>query len=214
MVSIHQKWSKEGTVVNWQQCYGLPRLTDARGEQRLTCVVWSNRQATVAQIAQEFKVVLIEWCQNTQCIAADQSGCPCWNLSTAERANNGHLSIRTGPRSNGRRCPGLTNHVFFYITWMAGCVCVAYLGNKWHQDALWKKTMKVLLVQKVWAPVTVEFVVVYSDCVCVSVNVWSHTHWVVYFFLLSTNTTQHLHIHKFCVNGLFQALNMAKQQCK
>ena len=31
-------------------------------------------------------------------------------------------------------------------------------------------SMKVLLVQKVWAPVTVEFVVVFSDCVCVSVN--------------------------------------------
>ena len=30
--------------------------------------------------------------------------------------------------------------------------------------------MKVLLVQKVLAPVTEEFVV-YSDCVCVSVNV-------------------------------------------
>ena len=40
--------------------------------------------------------------------------------------------------------------------------------------------VKVLLVQNVQAPVTVEFVVVYSDCVCVSVNVWSHTLCVVY----------------------------------
>ncbi|KAK3554553.1 hypothetical protein QTP70_025498, partial [Hemibagrus guttatus] len=58
---------------------------------------------------------------------------------TAESRNNGHVSFRTGPRSNGRRWPGLMNHVFFYITWMAGCVCVSYLGNTWHQDALWEE---------------------------------------------------------------------------
>ncbi|KAK3524329.1 hypothetical protein QTP70_028053 [Hemibagrus guttatus] len=38
-----------------------------------------------------------------------------------------------------RRWPGLMNHVFFYITWMAGCVRVSYLGNTWHQDALWEE---------------------------------------------------------------------------
>ena len=31
------------------------------------------------------------------------------------------------------------NHVFFYITWMAECVCVTYLENTWHQDALWEE---------------------------------------------------------------------------
>ena len=31
------------------------------------------------------------------------------------------------------------NHVSFYITWMVGCVCVAYLENTWHQDALWEE---------------------------------------------------------------------------
>ena len=41
--------------------------------------------------------------------------------------------------SYGRWWPGLMNHVFFYITWMAGCVCVAYLGNTWYQDALWEE---------------------------------------------------------------------------
>ena len=30
-------------------------------------------------------------------------------------------------------------HIFFNITWMAGCVCVAYLRNRWHQDALWEE---------------------------------------------------------------------------
>ncbi|KAK3555028.1 hypothetical protein QTP86_005693 [Hemibagrus guttatus] len=49
------------------------------------------------------------------------------------------LLPQTGPRNNGRRWSGLMNHVFFYITWMAECVCVSYLGNTWHQDALWEE---------------------------------------------------------------------------
>jgi len=53
VVSIYQKWSKEGTVVNRRQGHGRPRLIDARGERRLARVVRSNRRATVAQIAQE-----------------------------------------------------------------------------------------------------------------------------------------------------------------
>ncbi|ROL44478.1 hypothetical protein DPX16_20747 [Anabarilius grahami] len=53
VVSIYQKWTKEGTVVNWRQGHGWPRLIDARGERRLARVVRSNRRATVAQIAQE-----------------------------------------------------------------------------------------------------------------------------------------------------------------
>ena len=27
-------------------------------------------------------------------------------------------------------------HIFFYIMWMARCMCVAYLVSTWHQDAL------------------------------------------------------------------------------
>ncbi|ROL41713.1 hypothetical protein DPX16_9304 [Anabarilius grahami] len=53
VVSIYQKWSKEGTVVNRRQGHGRPRLIDARGERRLARVVRSNRRATVAQTAQE-----------------------------------------------------------------------------------------------------------------------------------------------------------------
>ncbi|ROL41697.1 hypothetical protein DPX16_9288 [Anabarilius grahami] len=53
VVSIFQKWSKEGTVVNRQQGHGQSRFTDARGERRLAREVRSNRRATVAQIAQE-----------------------------------------------------------------------------------------------------------------------------------------------------------------
>ncbi|KAK3527356.1 hypothetical protein QTP86_021934, partial [Hemibagrus guttatus] len=53
VVSIYQKWSKEGTVVNRRQGHGRTRLIDVRGEQRLTRVIRSNRRATVAQIAEE-----------------------------------------------------------------------------------------------------------------------------------------------------------------
>ncbi|ROJ44626.1 Zinc transporter ZIP11 [Anabarilius grahami] len=53
VVSIYQKCSKEGTVVNRRQGHGRPRLIDARGERRLAHVVRFNRRATVAQIAQE-----------------------------------------------------------------------------------------------------------------------------------------------------------------
>lgn len=42
-VSIYQKWSKEGTVVNRQQVHELPRLIDACVEQRLAHVVRSGR---------------------------------------------------------------------------------------------------------------------------------------------------------------------------
>ncbi|KAK3527517.1 hypothetical protein QTP86_024291 [Hemibagrus guttatus] len=53
VVSIYQKWSKEGTVVNRRQGHGRPRLIDARGERRLARVIRSNRRATVTQIAEE-----------------------------------------------------------------------------------------------------------------------------------------------------------------
>ncbi|KAK3531747.1 hypothetical protein QTP70_027293, partial [Hemibagrus guttatus] len=53
VVSIYQKCSKEGTVVNRRQGHGRSRLIDARGERRLARVVRSNRRATVAQIAEE-----------------------------------------------------------------------------------------------------------------------------------------------------------------
>ncbi|KAK3574603.1 hypothetical protein QTP86_011466, partial [Hemibagrus guttatus] len=53
VVSIYQKWSKEGTVVNRRQGHVWPRLIDARGERRLARVIRSDRRATVAQIAEE-----------------------------------------------------------------------------------------------------------------------------------------------------------------
>ncbi|KAK3533183.1 hypothetical protein QTP70_013064 [Hemibagrus guttatus] len=43
-VSIYQKWTKEETLVNRRQGHGRPRITDARGEQRLARVIRSNRR--------------------------------------------------------------------------------------------------------------------------------------------------------------------------
>ena len=96
--------------------------------------VWSDPtdELPLIKLLKKLMLVLIERCQNTQCItvccvwgciATDQSECPCWPLSTAKSANNGHISIRTGPQSNARKWPGLISHIFFYMTWMTGCVC-------------------------------------------------------------------------------------------
>lgn len=51
--------------------------------------------------------------------------CPCWLLFTVERVNKGHVSVRTGLWSSGRKglsLPLLMNHVFVYIMWLAGCL--------------------------------------------------------------------------------------------
>ena len=135
VVSVYQKWSKEGTLVNPGQSHGLPRLIDACGEWRLAHVS-PNSWATVAQIAEEIDAgsdrkvsgyTVHRSLLRVGCTAADQSGCPCWPLSTA---NNGHMSIGTGRWRNGRRWPGLMNHVFFYIMWMQVWVRVCRLPGK------------------------------------------------------------------------------------
>ncbi len=82
-------------------------------------------------------LVLVERFQNTQCIAvccvwgciaADQSGCPCWPLSTVESANSRHVSIRTGPQRNGRS-GGLVWWIAFSFTsrgWPGACASLAW----------------------------------------------------------------------------------------
>ncbi|KAK3541656.1 hypothetical protein QTP86_034661, partial [Hemibagrus guttatus] len=57
-VSVYQKWSKEGTVVNQRQGHGRPRLIDARGERRLACVIRSNR--LLLKLLKKLILVLIE----------------------------------------------------------------------------------------------------------------------------------------------------------
>ncbi|ROL43261.1 Bcl-2-like protein 13 [Anabarilius grahami] len=73
VVSIFQKCSKEGTVVNWREGHGRPRLIDARGERRLARVVRSNRRATVAQIAQEGTVFSLDEAEDPGVIIAEDS---------------------------------------------------------------------------------------------------------------------------------------------
>ena len=120
--------------------------------------MWSDpTESLLLKLLKKLRLFLIERCQNTQqqlfffffcvwgCIATDQSGCPCWPPSTVESANNGHMSIRTGPQSNGRRWSGLMNHVFYYIRWMAGCVCLSLTlgthGTRMHygKKASWRR---------------------------------------------------------------------------
>ncbi|ROL49569.1 hypothetical protein DPX16_15895 [Anabarilius grahami] len=105
VVSIYQKWSKEGTVVNRRQGHGRPRLIDARGERRLVRVVRSNRRATVAQIAQEVNAgsdrKVSEYTVHHGLLPMGL------HSHTAESTNSEHVSIRTGPRSNGKSWPGL-----------------------------------------------------------------------------------------------------------
>ncbi|ROL55513.1 hypothetical protein DPX16_8361 [Anabarilius grahami] len=66
VVSIYQKWSKEGTVVNWRQGHGRTRLSEG-------WPIRSNRRATGAQIAPEVNAgsdrKVSEYTR--------MSGCPC-----------------------------------------------------------------------------------------------------------------------------------------
>ena len=84
VVSIHQKWSKEGTAVNNQQGHGLPRLTGAGSKVWSVCSDPTDELLLLKLL--KLILVLIERHRNTQCItvsclwgciAADQSECPC-----------------------------------------------------------------------------------------------------------------------------------------
>ncbi|KAI5109545.1 eukaryotic translation initiation factor 4B isoform X2 [Silurus meridionalis] len=57
VVSIYQKCSKDGTVVNRRQGHVQPKNIDARGGRRLVRVVRSNRRAPVAQTDEEVHAV-------------------------------------------------------------------------------------------------------------------------------------------------------------
>ena len=150
VVSIYQKWSKEGTVVNRRQEHGLPRLTDACGKRRLARVVQYNRQATVAQTAEEVDAGSDREVY-TQCIA----GCCVWGckarhadpLSTLKVPNNGQVSIRTGPQSDGRRWPSL---MFSFTSrgWPGVCTLLTWetLGTRMHSEkkANWQRQCDAL----------------------------------------------------------------------
>lgn len=108
-------------MVNWRQCHGQPWIIDE--EWRLHLLVRTNRWATVAQIDRvnagsdrkmsEYTV----HCSLLRMVLHSHRPVRVPML-TPKSTNNGHMSIRTGPRSNGRPWPGLMNHIYFYITWM------------------------------------------------------------------------------------------------
>ncbi len=110
----------------------------------------SRRKATVAPFA-----AMIEKCQNTQgiaacyvwgCVATDRLERQSLPLFITESAYNGLLSIRPGPRSNGTKRSVLMSHVFVYIMWIAGCMCVVYLGKRWHYDPLQEESKLMEIV--------------------------------------------------------------------
>lgn len=57
VISIYQKWCKEGEAASRRQGHGRPRLIDALGERRLARMVETDRAATVAQIAEKVNAV-------------------------------------------------------------------------------------------------------------------------------------------------------------
>ncbi|CAL1599941.1 unnamed protein product [Knipowitschia caucasica] len=57
VISIYQKWCKEGEAASRRQGHGRPRLIDTLGERRLARLVESDRTATVAQIAEKVNAI-------------------------------------------------------------------------------------------------------------------------------------------------------------
>ena len=114
---VTARWLGESVSETDLTCHGQTRLIDAWREQSLARVVQSNRRDTVG-----WKI-----CCVLCCIAADQSGSPCWPLSTAKSTINGNVSIRTGPLSNGSRRPSLMNHVFLTSNgWLDPCASLTW----------------------------------------------------------------------------------------
>ncbi|KAK3543015.1 hypothetical protein QTP70_008701 [Hemibagrus guttatus] len=81
VVSIYQKWSMEGTVVNRRPPRVMGRAqrrTDSRVERRLARVIRSNRRATVAQTAEEVNAgsdrKLLKFADDTTVIGLIQDG--------------------------------------------------------------------------------------------------------------------------------------------
>ena len=116
------------------------------------CPVWSDPtdELLLLKLLKKLVLVLTERCQNTQCvivcciwgcIGADQSGCPCWPLTTTEKANSWH---RASELHHGVMEEGGLAYITFSFT---SCGWLAYLGSTWHHDALWEEGQ---LAEAVW----------------------------------------------------------------
>ena len=97
--------------------HGWTRLINAHMERRLAHVVRSNRRATVAQIAKEVNAGsgrrVSEYIMHRSLLCMGLHSCRPVPWTPAPTI--GHLSILNQPWRNGRRWPGVMNHVFFYI---------------------------------------------------------------------------------------------------
>lgn len=80
------------------------------------------------------------WISNVKCVRTVH--CSHRPLSIAKSLFNRHVSIRTGPWINGRRLSGLITHLFFYFRWIAECVCIIQLRQKWQQMHYGKKASR------------------------------------------------------------------------
>lgn len=75
-------------------------------------------------------LALTERCQGCcEWGCVDWSGRPCWPVSTTKSACNGHMSIRTGPQSDGGRWSGL---MISFISWLDVCASLT-----WGRDGSW-----------------------------------------------------------------------------
>ncbi|KAK3560711.1 hypothetical protein QTP86_014737, partial [Hemibagrus guttatus] len=112
VVSIYQKWSKEGTVVNRRQGHGRSRLTDPRGERRLARVVRSNRWATVAQTAEEVNAgsdrKLQQWAREHQNWTTEQWKKVAWSDESCFLLHHVDVRVRVRLLPEEHMAPGCT----------------------------------------------------------------------------------------------------------
>lgn len=127
------QWSKvvQGRNIGEPMTHKWPWLTDAGVEPRLTCVVWSNRWATVAHIAEDVKASsdrkMPEYTvYRSLCIGMHSHRPVRVSMLTHSlpKASTTGTSIRTWSRSNGRRWHGWWNTFSFTLCgWPCVCVC-------------------------------------------------------------------------------------------
>ena len=123
--------------------------------------MWSDPtdDALLPKLLKKLMLVLLDRCQNTQCIAVccvwgciatDQSGCQCWPLTSVpceEEPTMGTWASELDHRAMEEG--GLVWWMTFSFTscgWPGVCASLTF-GNTWHHDALWEEGK---LVEAVW----------------------------------------------------------------
>lgn len=117
-----------GLVPKLQLLWGIDDLKGSKSG-KMTKVGNGGEAATGSQV-RRFKL----WAK--ACASAAQIAK--WDHAALQLiAHEAVLVHRTGPLSNRRRWPGWMNCIFFEITWMAKCMCMAYLGLWEEAEAVW-----------------------------------------------------------------------------